>query len=258
VGYSSPTAAIPDVGNWIGNAAFDGCDSEVAVFSSGGAAELIGTERRWSAGGDDLDYALGPPVKVPTTVWVVYADTSFADERAELERQFARANQILRDSRCGVELTPMYYDKTTALADPAQTLGCGGIDSLLAPQVGLHADRMNVYVVKSLAIAARVGVACKAESDNVILVDQGRDDETLVHEFGHWFDLDHNDDMPLVNPRNIMSNPTGDMLTAGQCYRVNFSKWSYINKQNLRRGKTRNCRHLQDADDECPGLKNEF
>jgi hypothetical protein len=49
-----------------------------------------------------------------------------------------------------------------------------------------------------------------------------------------------------------------NMLTAGQCYRVNFSKDSYLNKQGLRRGKTRHCRHLQNADDECPGLKNEF
>jgi hypothetical protein len=264
VSYTSSTATISNIGNWIGNAIWDSCDSEVAVFSENGAAELVKPESRWSNGTDSLDFSVGAPINVPTTVWVIYADTDYADEKAEIEGEFALANSILAGSRCGIELGPVvYYDRTAALADPGQDLGCASIESTFKPRVGYHPNKMNVYIVKALIADERAGVACTAESDNVIVLDQGRSDTVLVHEYGHWFDLGHTTTkgMPLVNPRNIMA-VTGtvprDMLTAGQCYRANFSKDSYLNKQGLRDGKQKHCKHLQDADNECPGLKNEF
>jgi hypothetical protein len=77
------------------------------------------------------------------------------------------------------------------------------------------------------------------------------------------FDLSHTttESMPLVNPKNLMSQSdkeNRDMITAGQCYRANFSKDSYINKRGLPNGTTKACKHAQDADDQCPGLKNEL
>jgi hypothetical protein len=256
--FTSPTATIEGVGNWIGNAVFDGCQSEVAVFSKSSAALLVKPEGRWSTVADSLSYAVSPTVKVPTTVWVVHADRSFDHEVIELEREFATANDILEESRCGIVIEAGEpIDRTSALADPTQDLGCGKIETILKPRVGFHPNRMNVYVVNRLASKERAGVACTAESENVIMVDQGRNETVLVHEFGHWFDLQHPDGMPLVNVRNIMS-PWREMITAGQCYRANFSKDSYINKQGLRSGETRNCKHLQDANNNCPGLKNEF
>ena len=263
-GYTSSAASIADVGNWIGNAAFDGCDSEVAVFSDRGAADLIGTERRWSRGTDHLDYPLEGRLKVPTTVWVAFADRDYASEKAEVEAEIARANEILAESRCGIELGPItYHDKTSALLQAEQPRGCGNIATELKPRVGFHEDRMNVYILSQLMIEGRAGVACTQESDNVILLDQDRGETSLVHEYGHWFDLWHTNltDMPLVDVRNVMSDnekDKRDKLTAGQCYRASFSRDSYINKQGLRSGKTKKCAHLQDADDECPGIKNEF
>jgi hypothetical protein len=263
VGYSSSTAFIGDLGNWIGNAPLDGCDSEVAVFSNQGAADLIGTERRWSKGADALDYALGPVVKVPATVWIVHAKTDFAAERRRIEEDFERANQILKDSRCGIELQLLaVHDQTAALADPAQKIGCS-VETLFKPQIGFRPDSMNVYVVNELIDPKRCGSACTEQSDNVIVLDHGRWDSSLVHEFGHWFDLWHTDktSMPLVDIRNIMSDHEKDkrnMVTAGQCYRANFSTGSYINKRGLRAGQTKDCAHRQDADGQCPGLKNEF
>lgn len=272
VGYSSSTASVSNIGNWIGNAPLDGCDSEVAVFSDKGEAELVGTERRWSKHADNLDYGLGAPIRVPTTVWIVHAETDYAAEKGRIMTDFETANQILKDSRCGIELEldpeVDIHDKTAALADPAQDIGCS-VETLLKPQVGFHANRMNVYVVNELVADDRAGVACTQQSDNVIVLDHGRFDTSLLHEYGHWFDLWHTDtlgntdgpDMPLMNIRNIMSDNEKDqrnMLTAGQCYRANFSKDSYINKRGLRSGNTKTCAHLQDADGECPGLKNEF
>ena len=263
VGYTSASSSVGQIGNWIGNALFDGCDSEVAVFSEKGAAQLIGTERRWSTGADNLDYAIDAPVKVRSTAWIVHAQTSFADEKAKIEADFERANQILSDSHCGIELVLVdVKDRTAALADPAQSIGCS-VDTVFKPKIGFDENRMNVYVVNELADPTRAGVACTKESENVIVVDHGRRDTSLVHEYGHWFDLWHTNttDMPLVDVRNVMSDnekDKRDKLTAGQCYRASFSKDSYINKQGLRSGKTKKCAHLQDADDQCPGLKNEF
>jgi hypothetical protein len=48
VSYESTSEVIDNLGNWLGNAVFDGCDSEVAVFSENGAAQLVKPEGRWS------------------------------------------------------------------------------------------------------------------------------------------------------------------------------------------------------------------
>jgi hypothetical protein len=263
VGYTSSSSTVSDVGHWIGNAPFDGCDSEVAVFSDRAAADLIGTERRWSKHADELDYPVERATKVPSTVWIVHARTSFADEEERIREDFQAANQMLKDSICGVELElGQVHDRTRALADPAQNIGCA-VETLLKPQVGFDPARMNVYVVNGLENEDRAGVACTKQSDNVIVLDHGRFPSSLLHEYGHWFDLWHTNptDMPEVDVRNVMSDVKKDernKLTAGQCYRVNFSQDSYLNKRGLRAGKTKRCAHRQDADDECPGLKNEF
>lgn len=262
VSYTSATSPITNLGNWMGNALGDGCDSELAVFSENGGALLDKPVGGWSKDRDDLDYAPPATIEIPTSVWVVYAQTDYAAEERRIKDEFAFANTTLATSRCGIALQPSYFDKTAALADPNQDLGCASIESTLK-KVGFHPNKMNVYLVKSLIAADRAGVACTKESDNVIILDPGRRESSLAHEFGHWFDLWHTNttDMPLVDVRNIMSDQEKDlrnMFTAGQCYRANFSKDSYINKRALRTGKTKNCGHKQDADDQCPGLKNTF
>jgi hypothetical protein len=264
VGSTSGSGKIDLKRNWIGNAIADGCDSEVAVFSENGAAQLVRPEKDWSKGNDTLKFSLDPLIKVPTHVWVIKAKKTYADEEALIRSEFATANTILSTSRCGIELDPVVIvDRTTALIDPDQKLGCASIESILKP-IGYEEDQMNVYIVNALIADKRAGVACTAESDNVIIVDKGRGgakSTVLAHEFGHWFDLWHTagKNMSKVNVNNIMSNKGDDsMFTAGQCYRANFSKDSYINKQGLRDGKTKRCEHLQDADNRCPGVKNEF
>jgi len=264
VSNTSTTGTIYLARNWIGNAIADGCDSEVALFSENGAATLIKPETNWSKGEDRLELSLDPPIKVPTHVWVIKARKTYADEEQRLrEKEFVKANEILSKSHCGIELDPVVIeDRTTALADPDQKLGCASIESVLKP-IGFEEDQMNVYIVNALISDTRAGVACTAESDNVIILDIGRglSNTSLLHEYGHWFDLWHTTgkNMSKVNVNNVMDNKGLDnMLTAGQCYRANFSKDSYINKQGLRDGRTKRCEHLQDADNRCPGLKNEF
>lgn len=263
VGATSTTAAIDLSRNWIGNAIADGCDSESAVFSENGAAQLNKPEGHWSKQSDRIDVTLGPRINVPTTVWVLQPRTTFAAEKAALESEFDIANDILRTSRCGIRLKldpENIRDKSSTPLDPDEPLGCGSIDTVFK-SIGFHPNKMNVYIVTDLIASDRVGVACTAESDNVIVLGKGRTNTALIHEYGHWFDLWHvkKNAMPRVNVNNVMSTGgADDMFTAGQCYRMNFSKDSYINKQGLRNGRTKNCKHLQDADNQCPGLKNEF
>lgn len=262
VSTSSTSATLATSRNWLGNAIGDGCDSEVAVFSQNGAAVLSKPEKNWSKGADTLKFSLGPAIKVPTHVWVIKARKSYADEEQRLRStEFQTANDILRNSRCGIELDPVViHDRTSALTDPDQKLGCASIESILKP-IGFQPGQMNVYIVNALISDKRAGVACTAESDNVIVLDQGRSNTALVHEYGHWFDLWHTDgkNMSKVNVNNVMSTKGLDnMFTAGQCYRASFSKDSYLNKQKLRDGRTKRCEHLQDADNQCPGVKNEF
>lgn len=257
VSYTSTGSTIEGLGNWMDG---ERCDSEVAVFSENGGAHLAVPEPRWSQLENELTYTLGPTIKVPTTVWVISSPAGYTGEVNRLTREFSFANTTLASSRCGIELVPTYIDRTTTLADPTQELGCASIETTLK-QVGFHPKKMNVYMVNALIADTRAGVACLKESDNVIILDPGRNATSVLHEFGHWFDLSHTTGMPLVNVRNIMSmtNVTQrDTLTAGQCYRANFSRDSYINTQGLRTGPTKACRHAQDADGRCPGLKNEF
>lgn len=154
---------------------------------SNGAAQLASPERRWTSGNDTLDYTLAAAIQVAASVWVVDADKNFADEKAELESEFKQGNDILTNGKCGITLAPSYFDKTAALADPTQKLGCADIATTLKPKVGFHANKMNVYIVKQLQADDRAGVACLAESENVIVLDEGRPAIGVVHEFGHWF-----------------------------------------------------------------------
>jgi hypothetical protein len=262
VSYTSSTTTIDGLGNWIGNAVLDGCDSEVAVFAKDAAAQLVKPESRWSTGKDTLAFALVPPIRIPMTVWIVAAARGFDLEANAIESEIDNANRILEGSRCGIVIegrTPI--DRTTALADPDQEIGCGRIETILKPRVGFDPDSMNVYIVNRLASNKRSGVACRTESENVIILGRNRSPGALAHEVGHWLDLWHTTDMPLVDIRNIMMEPPKslrDRMTAGQCYRANFSDNSYINLRGLRSGRTKRCDSQQDADGRCPGLKNEF
>ena len=52
-------------------------------------------ENRWSKSADDLEYTTSAPVNIPTSVWVVYADTDYATEQSELRNEFTKANDTL-------------------------------------------------------------------------------------------------------------------------------------------------------------------
>ncbi len=247
------------------------CLSEVAIFSESHGALLRKNVDRWSdSAQDDLFYSPPPKVVIPTVVWIVYGTkvfplSRFATEKLQVQGNISHANSIFKNSKCGIEIdVEEYHDRTDALPDPEIAIGCGMIENTLKTKIGYDPDKMNIYIVNELKSDVRAGVACLAESDNVIIVARKyRGNSTIAHEFGHWLQLDHTTlkNRPEVNVDNIMSyddSSKENMLTAGQCYRANFDERSYINLAGLRKGPTKNCRNEQEDDEECPGLKREF
>ena len=248
----------------------DECLSEGAIFSESHGALLKKNVDRWTDADNDALFFDPPEVlKIPTVVWIVDGNkfplSRFATEKSDVKGEISHANKIYKNSKCGIEIDVVeYVDKTDALKDPTISVGCGMFEDTLKKNVGYRPNRMNVYVVNTLKSDERSGVACKAETENVILISRDhRKRSTIAHEFGHWLSLDHTTSkrLPAVNPENIMCNDEGadgNMLTAGQCYRVNFDKDSYINVQGLRQGPVKDCKAIADNDSECPGLKREF
>ena len=249
------------------------CTSEVAIFSETTGAFIRKPVTRWTNDADDhVPFTLKGVRQVPAIVWIVNARNSFSAEKASVQDEILFANDIFSQSRCGFEVVVEdYRDKTQALTNPPATLGCADIGTVLNPKIGRTPGIMNIYVVDALNAPTRAGVACTGESNNVIIVDFGRGQSAIAHEFGHWFALSHTcrtpqdkcgTPMPDVNVDNIMSVEPGsakNMLTTGQCYRANFDQDSYINKMRIRSGdETRTCANLESADNECPGLKKQI
>lgn len=249
------------------------CKSEVSIFSETTGAFIRKPMKRWTKEANDkVPFTLKGVRDVPTVVWIVSGPGSFATLKQQAEADVAQANNLLSVSKCGLRVdASAYYDRTSAVPIEPENFGCGKIETHLKPMVGWIPGIMNVYIVDQLASEKRTGVACKAESNNVIMLGSGRGSSAMAHEFGHWFALSHTcrskqdrcgAGMPEVDNNNVMSvDRTGPAthFTAGQCYRANFDKESFVNKMGIRAGnEVRKCDHLQDADKECPGLKKEF
>lgn len=259
------------LGNNLEAQSYSGCLTEVALFSKSHGALLRKNVDRWTDSDDD-NLFFNPPekIEIPTVVWIVHGNkffplSRFATEKIDVQNDISFANNVFEDSKCGMKIrVDQYYDRTDALPDPEIAIGCGMIETTLKTLVGYEPNRMNIYVVNELKSDVRAGVACKAESDNVIIVAKdSRPKSIILHEFGHWLSLNHttSEATPEVNADNIMSyddNSKNNMLTAGQCYRANFDERSYVNLKGLRQGPIKRCRQKQDNDENCPGLKKEF
>ena len=81
----------------------------------------------------------------------------------------------------------------------------------------------------------------------------GTNDELLVHELGHNFDLEHVNGQPTFDQTNIMhsASVTREFITEGQSFRSHLDPNSTINSQYAARPgePTRSCGHSASSND---------
>jgi hypothetical protein len=223
------------------------CDTRVAVFISGGAAQLIVLPDAWPASARDaLRVAVEPPLAVPVHTWILYdpcsEQTCTREERLWSQKRVQtyteRANKIWSDARSGLKFENVAVTDRTR--DPASRaawdLGCTSEGDAARAAIGRAPNALNVYYVRETGPR---GLWCEPDT---ILINWNAYDTTLAHEFGHALGLEHTEHIRGMREDNLM-NGSGAMrtLTMGQVFRANFSSGSIVNRLGLRSGPVVEC-----------------
>lgn len=221
-----------------------GCNSEIAVFSDDNAMLMLTPVNNWTDPTGDLVPAnLTGLLQAPVDIWIMRG--TFANTQARATTDMARANQLYNTMNCGIGLTTGAVNDATADPDTAGLLtsDCGNAANLRS-RIGFTNGRLNVYYLNE---AGARGWWC---GNNTIIVAASADNETLSHEFGHSFTLDHTNDVdfngdgvPDFGSNNVMwGGATGrNSFTEGQCFRCNLNTGSTLNANGVRAGPTRAC-----------------
>jgi hypothetical protein len=241
------------------------CNSEVLAFSQNSAMQWLENVTAWTdATGDRVDVNLVPRWQVPVTIWVVRGpfttaiNTGVGDHAAA---NVQRATDLYGSMNCGLTIQETITDATANPQAPSQLRRRCSDGPALRAAIGFTANRVNVYYVaevlkegeETLVRGASCGLVLPsptAEDRNTILVSANHmDGESLAHELGHAFSLrDRNTTAspgaPSYLPNtNLMAGGgvTRDSLTEGQCFRINASPLSALNRNSIRVGPTRIC-----------------
>ncbi len=227
--------SVRDVGSVSSNGS---CNSEVAVFSPDDAMQLRTNVNTWtSILGDVTPVDLTPDIRnTPLTVWIMRG--TFANTNARLTTDRARASQLFNTMGVGTIVSTPAINDATGDADTAGLLDADCDDAAnLRSRIGFTAGRLNVYYLDDPG--AR-GWWC---GNNTIIIGSGADNESLAHEIGHAFTLDHTNTVAGIPSTNLMiTGGTGrNSITKGQAFRCNLNPSSTMNTNGTRTGITRNC-----------------
>jgi len=220
------------------------CNSEIAVFSDDNAMLMLTPVNSWTDPlGDTVPANLAALLQAPVDIWIMRG--TFAATQARATTDMARANQLYNTMNCGISLTTGTVTDATADPDTAGLLDsdCGNAANL-RNRIGFTNGRLNVYYLND---AGARGWWC---GNNTIIVASSGDNETLSHEFGHSFTLDHTNGVDFngdgvgdFGTNNVMwGGATGrNSFTEGQCFRCNMNTGSTLNGNGVRTGPTRSC-----------------
>lgn len=240
------------VGNFTTGAA---SNEEVTAFTNRRPLKLV-ENINWTSANDDVaSVTFAPEISVPVAVWIVQGP--FNDQRDLAIDHCVTTSGIWQDERMGVRFSQFEIIDATGDPDAATyaDFDCSmraGIET----DIGQRANRINVYWVDTVDGGTGRGQACAFGSDFVAM---GRtaNDELLVHEFGHNFDLRHVDAQATFDDTNIMdsASSTRAFITEGQLHRAHLNDNSALNTTyGARPGEpTRTCGHNADTND-CPVL----
>jgi len=240
------------VGNFTSGGA---SNEEVTAFTSRRPVKLV-ENVNWTSGDDDIaGISFSPEIAVPFTVWIVRGP--FDTQRDLAIDHCVTTSAIWRADRMGVRFSQ--FEIIDATNDPDAPnyfdFDCS-MRAGIQNDIGRRNDRVNVYWVDTVDGGTGRGQACAFGSDFVAM---GRtaNDELLVHEFGHNFDLRHVDGQATFDNTNIMdsSSSTREFITEGQLHRAHLNDNSALNTTyGARAGEpTRTCAHGADTND-CPVL----
>ena len=245
-----------DQSRTVGNFTSGGASNEeVTAFTNRRPLKLV-ENVNWTSDNDDVaNVTFSPEISVPVAVWIVKGP--FNDQRDLAIDHCVTTSGIWQDERMGVRFSQ--FEIIDATGDPDAPnyadFDCtmrAGIEA----DIGQRANRINVYWVDTVDGGTGRGQACAFGSDFVAMGSTAND-ELLVHEFGHNFDLRHVDGQATFDNTNIMdsASSTRAFITEGQLHRAHLNDNSALNTTyGARPGEpTRTCGHNADTND-CPVL----
>jgi len=218
------------------------CNSEVIVFSDDDAMQII-VDHPWTSLSNVLTVDMTPDIlTAPVSVWLLTNPNNTVMARAQNE--IAQASLLYNTNNCGIAFNATIQDASTNnTAVNLVGTNTGGMCANnwitnLTGSAFYSANRLNVYYVNG----AFTGLTCIAEP-NIIVIGTTAQVETLAHEFGHSFTLDHTNTTAGIPAFNLMvgggANRTN--ITEGQAFRCNVNPASVLNTNGVRNGITRTC-----------------
>jgi len=230
-------------------------NEEVIAFTNRRPVALAQNVPWTSADDDVVDVAFADEIRIPVTVWIVKGP--FDAQRLLAIDHCVTTSSIWNAERMGVGFAP--FEIVDATADPDAPTYYAFDCSLrtgIQNDIGFKADRINVYWVDTVDGGADRGQACTFGS-NFVAMGRAANDELLVHEFGHDFDLEHVDGQATFDDTNIMDSASSmrQFITEGQLFRMHLDANSALNTTYAARAglPIRSCVHGADSND-CPAL----
>jgi hypothetical protein len=233
------------------------CPNELVIFRAGHGMEVVSAkEHVGSSAGDVIPADRRPGLRYDhLKVWVPVLDEELEDDLAREWRKdalarahadVARAHNLFNTSRCGIAFTSEIEKKE--VSDVELFYQVCDTTAQLKNSVGYDDNAVNVYYVVDVDDGLR-GVFCPDTS--VLLVGKPSDNETLAHEIGHAFSLNHFSSES--GGANVMTDGsyTRTGATLGQCFRSNFDGRSMLLRNQ--RGPHRQC-HDYEGNDACPDV----
>jgi hypothetical protein len=224
--------------------AIGSCNSEAAIFSDDNAMAFM-TNVTWTDSIFDKNPVSLQPIRVaPVAVWLANPNaTPGALQRAQFE--LGSANVYYNFHNIGISFNATYTDVSTD-ANAVQTIGgdCSSVNDIRASNF-YRPNQLNVYYIQNPSVTWR-GLNCWGDEPNITFINTNPAQETLAHEFGHSFSLDHPNDWSPPIPgfawNNIMwSGRIGRTdFTLGQAFRMNMNVTSKLNVNGVRTGPVRN------------------
>lgn len=261
---------IIDVGDMRSNGP---CAAEATVFPYDKAVQLINPVTAWSDSlGDVLTVDLKQDrLQMPVVIYILRDPLNETIEQAKMDLD--RADSLYNTMGCGLGFnfdTLRIEDKRNEaqrgflLKTSCEFVGGPGVLYSLIGEIGYDPNALNVYYIQNHdSVPEWKGENCeKFGYPNMVLVSPSSDSETLAHELGHAFSLDHPNELGIDLLHNIMNSPGENRtsFTKGQCFRCNIDGDSFVVTSGIRAGsgvrgaaESRPCPNNV-TDDRCPAL----